>query len=172
MFGPVPLQSVAEAESASWATPQEAEATADEVAFTVPTEVKVLFAADEDGLESSPVGSGDPFGQGCVFEAVTEPPEPVPVEWQLFEPAVVPSSCKVPAEKLPLDDTTALKAEAPAALVSTSSSTQSRPRDPTALCAQCRPANRTTLTASLQSLPGRWSYWLMLQVKGTVAVSP
>jgi hypothetical protein len=70
---------VTEAESASWATPHDEEAVVEEVAFTVPTEVNVVFAADEVVL-SSPVCIGDPLVQGCTFEAVTEPPEPVPVE--------------------------------------------------------------------------------------------
>jgi hypothetical protein len=40
----------------------------------------VVVADDEAVLESSPVGIGDPLVQGCVFDTVTEPPEPLPVE--------------------------------------------------------------------------------------------
>jgi hypothetical protein len=78
--GPVPLQSVAEAESASSLTPHEALAIIEELAFTVPTDVRVVVAADEAVLESSPVEMGEPIAHGCMFEAVTEPPEPDPVE--------------------------------------------------------------------------------------------
>ena len=80
MFGPVPLQSVADAESASSATPQEEEATVAEVAFTDPTELSVVVAVEETPLVSWPVGIGDPLEQGCVFDAVHEPPAPLPVE--------------------------------------------------------------------------------------------
>jgi hypothetical protein len=54
--------------------------TVEAVAFRFPIEVNVVVAVDEAVLESSPVGIGDRLVQGCTLEAVTEPPEPVPVE--------------------------------------------------------------------------------------------
>jgi hypothetical protein len=54
--------------------------TVDSVAFRFPAELKVVVAVDEAVLDSSPVGIGDPLAQGCTFDAVTEPPDPVPVE--------------------------------------------------------------------------------------------
>jgi hypothetical protein len=80
LFGPVPPHAVADCESASSATPQVEEADVEEVAFTCPIEVNVVVADDEAVLESWPVGIGDPLVQDCPFEAVTEPPAPVPVE--------------------------------------------------------------------------------------------
>lgn len=80
MSGPVPPQSVADSESASWATPHTEEAVVEEVAFTLPAEVNVVVADDEAVLDSSPVGIGDPLVQGWELDAVTEPPEPLPVE--------------------------------------------------------------------------------------------
>jgi hypothetical protein len=80
LFGPVPPQSVADSESASSATPQDEEATVEEVAFRFPIDVRVVVALDEAVLESWPVGIGDPVVQGWVFDAVTAPPAPVPVE--------------------------------------------------------------------------------------------
>jgi len=71
---------VADSASASSATPHEDEAVVDEVAFRFPTEVNVVVAVDEAVFESSPVGTGDPLAHCWVFEEVTEPPEPVPVE--------------------------------------------------------------------------------------------
>jgi len=71
---------VADAESASSATPQEEEATVAEVAFTDPTELSVVVAVEVAALESSPAGIGDPLEHDCVFDAVTEPPAPLPVE--------------------------------------------------------------------------------------------
>jgi hypothetical protein len=71
---------VADSESASSATPQEDEAVVDEVAFRFPAEVKVVVAVDEAAFESSPVGTGEPLAQGWVFEVLTEPPDPLPVE--------------------------------------------------------------------------------------------
>jgi hypothetical protein len=50
------------------------------VAFTLPAEVNVVVADDEAVLDSSPVGIGDPLVQGWELDAVTEPPEPLPVE--------------------------------------------------------------------------------------------
>jgi hypothetical protein len=54
--------------------------TVDEVAFSLPTDVKVVVALDEAVLESWPVGIGDPGVHGCVFDTVIEPPAPLPVE--------------------------------------------------------------------------------------------
>ena len=66
--------------SASSATPHEDEAVVDEVAFRFPTEVNVVVALDKAPFESSPVGTGEPLVQSWMFEELTEPPEPVPVE--------------------------------------------------------------------------------------------
>jgi hypothetical protein len=71
---------VADSESASSATPHETEETVEEVAFALPTDVSVVVALAEAVLESCPVGIGDPLAQGWVFDAVTEPPAPLPVE--------------------------------------------------------------------------------------------
>jgi len=54
--------------------------TVEAVAFRFPAEVKVVVAVDEAVLDSSPVGIGDPLVQDCTLDAVTEPPDPVPVE--------------------------------------------------------------------------------------------
>ena len=64
LLGPVPPQSVADSESASSATPHEEELTVEEVAFSLPTDVKVVVALDEAVLESWPVGIGDPGVHG------------------------------------------------------------------------------------------------------------
>jgi hypothetical protein len=52
----------------------------EEVALRFPIEARVVVALDEAVLESWPVGIGDPVVQGWVFDAVTAPPAPVPVE--------------------------------------------------------------------------------------------
>ena len=67
-------------ESASSATPQDEDDTVVEEALTLPTELKVVVAVEEAVLESCPVGIGDPLTQDWALEAVTEPPEPLPVE--------------------------------------------------------------------------------------------
>ncbi len=80
VLGASPPQSVAVDASASWATPHEAEATVAEVALTVPTDASVVVAVAAPVLRSSAVGNGDPLPQFWALAAVTEPPEPVPVE--------------------------------------------------------------------------------------------
>ena len=95
------------------------------------------------------------------------------------------SSWTVPVEKLPFDVTTAWKVVAPAALVSTSNSELNSPSDPSAPCVQRRTRDRSMFMASYGACRAdgaevvaprhrraRWSYWLMLQVNGTVAARP
>ena len=71
---------MADSESASSATPHEPEATVEEVAFALPTDVSVVVALEEAVFESCPAGIGDPLAQGWLFDAVTAPPVPLPVE--------------------------------------------------------------------------------------------
>jgi len=66
-------------ESATWATPHDAEDTVAADAFVLPTEVNVVVALELDALDSAPEGTGEPLVHVPELE-LTVPPEPLPVE--------------------------------------------------------------------------------------------
>src|ERR1700728_587716 len=84
-------------ESATSATPQESKETLAEVAFDVPTELRLVVADCTVEVVSSTVGSGVP--EQTELFVLTVPPLPEPVEKQFTLPEVCPCSCSVPAEK-------------------------------------------------------------------------
>jgi len=102
------------------------------VALVDPGDCKVVVAEEAAEDESEPDGTGDPTVHAVTLVSML-PPDPVPVEKQLFDPDS-PSSWSVADEKVAVPElSAAVNPEAPATVPRTRTVAKNAPREPNPL---------------------------------------